>query len=151
MTPLLLLQCHVAPGLGAKGTENKCVLMAFLMKLGVEAYIAFSSSFCARPTFPWLNTSNSVLSGPGEMWGRVKPDSQLGHGEGVGREKNEEKPMEGGCHTRPQACCWGEERLVSLRSCSDDILRSSEVYKDEDVMRQKAVLSIFHFSVITES
>lgn len=52
MTPLSLLQCHVAPGLGAKDTENKCVLMAFLMKLGVEAYIAFSSPFCARPTFP---------------------------------------------------------------------------------------------------
>lgn len=118
-------------------------------EVGVEAYTAFSSPFCARPTFPWLNTSNSVLSGTGEMWGRVKPDSQLGHGEGVGCEKAEGKPMEGGCHTRPQACCWGEERLVSLRSCSDDILRSSEVYKDEDVMHQKEVLSIFHFSIIT--
>lgn len=36
-------------------------------KVGVEAQIAFSSLFYACPTFPKLNTSNSVLSGNGEM------------------------------------------------------------------------------------
>lgn len=33
-------------------------------KVGVEALIAFSSLFCARPTFPGLNTWNCVSQAP---------------------------------------------------------------------------------------